>query len=351
MQVSDVQRLGIVLIGACTLAGAAHAAAVSDALERPAPEVRAPARSVLLGATQCGERLLAVGERGIGVTSTDQGKTWHQSRVPTAVTLTAVRCPGAQTAYAVGHGGIVLASTDAGLSWVRRLDGRAAAKLALEAAQAGGDPRAVQDAERLIAEGADKPFLDLHFFDERRGIVVGAYGLAFATQDAGLTWQPVMQRLPNPSGAHLYALRARGQTMVIAGEQGLVLRSTDGGQTFARMVTPYKGSFFTAELPGDQEIVLAGLRGNVWHSADSGATWTQIPTPTPSSITASAMSGGRVLLGNQAGQVFRLANGRLSPLEVPSLPPLTALHLTDAGALVAFSYFGAVQVQQPGSQP
>jgi hypothetical protein len=160
-----------------------------------------------------------------------------------------------------------------------------------------------------------------------------------------------MQRLPNPSGAHLYALRVRGQTMLITGEQGLVLRSTDGGQTFTSLTTPYKGSFFAAELPGDQEIVLAGLRGNVWRSVDSGATWSQIPTPVPSSITASAMAGGQVLLGNQAGQVLRLAGGRISPLDVPPLPPLTALHGTDAGALIAFSYLGAITVRQPGSQP
>lgn len=345
-------RLGTFLIGACTLlAGAAHAASVPDALERPAREVRAPERSVLLGATQCGERLLAVGERGVVVTSTDQGKSWRQSRVPTAVTLTAVRCPGPQTAYAVGHGGTVLASTNGGLSWVRKLDGRTAAKLALDAAQVGGDPKAVQEAQRLVAEGADKPFLDLHFFDERRGIVVGAYGLAFATQDAGQTWQPIMQRLPNPSGSHLYASRVRGQTMVIAGEQGLVLRSTDGGQTFTTLATPYKGSFFTAELPGDQEIVLAGLRGNIWRSTDAGLTWTQVQTPAPSSITTSAMEGGRVLLGNQAGQVLRLTEGRVSPVRGPALPPLTALHPTNAGALIVFSYLGAVQLRPPVSQP
>ena len=202
MQVPDVQRLCTILIGACALAGAAHGTSVPDALERPALEVRTPARSVLLGAAQCRERLLAVGERGLVVTSTDQGKTWRQSRVPAAVTLTAVRCPGGQAAYAVGHGGIVLASTDGGLSWVRRLDGHAAAKLALDAARAGGNPKAVQEAQRQVAEGADKPFLDLHFFDERRGIVVGAYGLAFATQDAGQTWQPLMQRLAQDPADH-----------------------------------------------------------------------------------------------------------------------------------------------------
>lgn len=341
----------IVLAGVCGLGGVAHGAAVPDALDRPALTVRAPARAVLLGAAQCGDRVVAVGERGLVATSTNQGKTWQQARVPTAVTLTAVRCPAAHTAYATGHGGVVLASADGGLTWQRRLDGRTAAKLALEAARAGGDAKAVQDAERLAADGPDKPFLDLHFFDERHGIVVGAYGLAFATEDAGQTWRPLMQRLPNPGAAHLYALRVRGQTVVIAGEQGLVLRSTDSGRTFASIATPYKGSFFTAELPGEQEIVLAGLKGNVWRSGDGGRTWNQVANAAPSSITASAVAGRHVLLGNQAGQVLRLADGRLAPLAGAPLPPLTALHPAGSGAVLAFSYQGAAPLRQPDSQP
>ncbi|SEB15962.1 YCF48-related protein [Variovorax sp. YR216] len=337
---------------ACGLVGAAHAAPVADALDRPALMVRAPARAVLLAATECGSRLVAVGERGIVVTSDDGGVQWRQSRVPVSVTLTAVQCPEPMVVYATGHGGVVLASSDGGATWSRRLEGRRAAQLALHDAQASGNAKAVQEAQRLVDDGADKPFLDLHFFDARHGLVVGAYGLAFSTEDGGQTWQPWMKRLPNPNGAHLYALRVRGSTLLVAGEQGLVLQSTDGGREFHRLEVPYQGSFFTAELPADQEIVLAGLRGNVWRSTDEGRSWTQLRTPAPVSVTTSAMSPkGRLLLGNQAGALLRVSGADVVPLEAPALPPLNALQPLRSGALLALTDQGPVAVPMPESRP
>jgi hypothetical protein len=38
-----------------------------------------------------------------------------------------------------------------------------------------------REAEGLVQDGPDKPFLGLHFADAKRGWVVGAYGLALAT--------------------------------------------------------------------------------------------------------------------------------------------------------------------------
>jgi photosystem II stability/assembly factor-like uncharacterized protein len=345
-----VTARAFLLLAACALAGAVHAAPVADALDRPALMVRDPAHAVLLGAARCGSRVFAVGERGIAITSDDAGASWKQARVPVAVTLTAVRCVDAQVAFAVGHGGVVLASSDGGASWVRRLDGRRAAQLALDAANAGGDAKAVQEAQRLVADGPDKPFLDLHFFDARRGVVVGAYGMAFATEDGGQSWQPWMQRLPNPKGAHLYALRARGDTLLVAGEQGLVLRSTDGGREFRRLELPYQGSFFTAELMSAQEIVVAGLRGKVWRSADGGQSWLQLPTRAPVTVTASTLlADGALLLANQAGEVLKVAAGGIEAMKLPPLPPLNALQPAGAG-VIAFGVQGAMKLPQDGAR-
>nr|WP_232532914.1 MULTISPECIES: YCF48-related protein [Ramlibacter] len=313
--------------------------------------VRDPGRTVLLGVAQCGARLLAVGERGVAVTSDDGGASWRQARVPVSVTLTAVRCPAAKTAFAVGHGGVVLNSTDGGDTWSLRFDGKRAAQLALDAARSGGEAKAIQEAQRLVAEGADKPFLDLHFFDARRGLVVGAYGLAFATEDGGQTWQPLMQRLPNPKGNHLYALRGQGNTLLLAGEQGLVLLSTDGGREYRRLELPYQGSFFTAELLREQEMLVAGLRGNVWRSADGGKSWAQLASPAPVSITASTNARGQVLLANQAGEVLAVEQGGLVPLKTPPMQPLNALHSAGSGPLVVFGLQGAIQLPPAPTRP
>jgi photosystem II stability/assembly factor-like uncharacterized protein len=154
-----------------------------------------------------------------------------------------------------------------------------------------------------------------------------------------------MPRLPNPKGLHLYAARQRGQTVLLAGEQGLVLLSSDGGLSFRRVETPYKGSFFTAELPGEHGIVLAGLRGHAFRSVDGGASWTPISAPIPASITATTLAAdGRLLAANQAGFVMALQGDKLVPLHAAPLPPLNGL-LRRAGApLLALTVQGAIPV-------
>lgn len=311
------------------------------ALDRPAVQSALSARSVLQGAAQAGSRLVAVGERGIVLLSEDQGKTWRQVPVPVSVGLTAVRFADAAHGWIVGHAGVVLATADGGQTWVKQLDGVQAAQLVLEDAKASGDERLVADAERLVKDGPDKPFMDALFFDAQHGIVIGAYNLAFETRDAGRRWLPISRRLDNPRGLHLYAARSRGQEVVIAGEQGLVLRSRDGGRSFSRLALPYKGSFFTAELPGEQDIVVAGLRGNAWRSRDGGTSWTPLNVPVPVSFTASALDAqGQLWLGNQAGMVMRSTGEVLVPMPV-KLPPLTGLLPLTSGDALALSIAGA----------
>lgn len=341
-----VKRWGFAAtLGAALLATpGVHAASVGPALERPAVQSAFAARSVLQGAAQAGPRLVAVGERGIVVLSDDGGKTWRQVQTPVSVGLTAVRFADAQHGWIVGHGGVVLATVDGGQSWVKQFDGVQAAKLMLEDAKAGGDERQIADAQRLVADGADKPFMDALFFDAQHGIIVGAYNLAFETKDAGKSWQPISRRLDNPRALHLYAIRARGSELLIVGEQGVVLHSTDGAQSFRRLAVPYKGSFFTAELAGEHELVIAGLRGNVWRSADGGANWSQVMNPVPVSVTASAKDAkGQVWLANQAGMVLAYTGEAALPTPA-KLPPLTGLLPLNGEQALALTLGGAMPV-------
>lgn len=330
--------------------GAAVAAPVGAALERPALAVRHPERGVLLGAARAGQRIVAVGERGLVVLSDDGGQRWRQAPVPVSVTLTAVRFTGARHGYAVGHGGVVLATADGGESWTLRLEGRALAQLALRAAQASGVAARVQEAERLVADGPDKPLLDLEVLDDRRVLAVGAYGLAVFTEDGGSTWASWMARLDNPKGLHLYAVRRHGDQLLLAGEQGLALLSADTGRSFRRLATPYGGTFFTVEFAGPSTLVLAGLRGNVWLSADGGTAWKQLPAPVPASLTASAVrADGTVLLASQAGLVLGLRGGALAPLPGGRLPPLNALLPLD-NAVLALTVQGAMVLPAGAAQ-
>lgn len=338
-----LRALAALTFGAALAAAATAAAPTGDALDRAAIPVRSPERAVLLGAAQAGARTVAVGERGIVALSDDGGRSWLQAVTPTSVTLTTVRFADATHGWAVGHGGVVLVTADGGKAWTRRLDGRRAAQIVLEAARATGDAKAIQDAERLQADGPDKPLLDLLVIDARRLLAVGAYGIALGSEDGGNTWTSWMPRLPNAKGLHIYAARLRGANLLLAGEQGLVMLSNDAGQTFRRIDTPYKGSFFTAELPGDQVIVLAGLRGTVLRSVNGGVNWSSLATPMPVSITASTVTGdGRLLATNQAGFVMALQGDHLQPIHAAPLPPLNGLLPQPGGAVLALTVQGVM---------
>lgn len=338
------------LLLAVSEAVAATSAAVGDALDRPALAVREPAHAVLVAAALAGSRVVVVGERGLVLTSDDAAHSWRQSPTPASVSLTAVRFADAMHGFAVGHGGVVLATADGGRSWTKKLDGRRIAQLEVDAARQGGDAAALKAAERLVADGPDKPLLDLLVLDAKRALVVGAYGIALATDDGGATWSSWRPRLDNPKELHLYAARKRGDAIVVAGEQGLLLLSTDAGRSFRRLATPYKGSFFTAELSADGEIVVAGLRGNAWRSTDSGASWTQIASPVPASITASTQrADGSLVFVNQAGMVLGLKGGALQPLPGAPLAPLNGVLTLSDGALLALSIHGVRRLEGAGA--
>ena len=350
------------LLAAAALAAATaglQAAPVFPALERAALQVRAPERQVMQAAAQAGQRLIAVGERGVIVLSDDGGKNWRQARqVPVSVTLTAVCFADDKLGWAVGHGGVVLHSRDGGETWTRQADGASLAKAALQAAEqaAARQPdsaaaqRALADANALVADGPDKPLLDVHFQDAKRGWVVGAYNLFFETEDGGKSWNSVGSRLVNPKVLHLNAIRSRGESVYIVGEQGQMHRSLDGGKTFEAVASPYQGSRFTLALPGDGSVIAAGLRGNAFRSTDSGKSWQAIQgAPPVSFLSAATLPDGGVLLANQAGQLFvTRAGSTLKPLPAQPMPPLTGLLLRQDKSLLLLTLGGVIPLPATG---
>ena len=339
--------------GPATAAAPAGADRRFAALTRTALPVRQPAKAALLGAAFAGRRIVSVGERGVVALSDDEGRSWRQAAaVPTSVTLTAVRFANADHGWAVGHGGVILATEDAGEHWALQADGLRLAVLAQEAAAArvaDGDARGVglaKEAGLLVADGPDKPLLDLLVIDANRVVVAGAYNLFFETKDGGRHWRSALDRLDNPKAQHLYAMRARGDTWLVVGEQGLLLRSRDGGRSFQRLASPYAGSWFAIALTPQGRWIAAGLRGNAFASDDDGEHWTRLDGAPPTSfVGASALPDGSVLLSNQAGQIFVARPGAaLTALPGPNLPPVSQLLPLPGGDLLAVGLAGAIRL-------
>lgn len=330
-------------IGLAVLASLAvcTAHAEPDVLERPA-QMRAidrSTKSVLLDIGRAGERLVAVGERGLILWSDDEGKSWQQAKAPVSVTLTSVSFADPQTGWAVGHSGVILRSEDSGRTWSKILDGKQVAALAAEAAKTpGADPQLIANADRLIADGPDKPFLSVRFFDRRHGLVVGAYGLVLETRDGGKSWQSRQQSIDNPKGLHLYSILDKNGAIWVVGEQGELFFSADKGDAYRAVATPYAGTYFGA-VAADSNLVVYGMRGNAYWSGDQGATWEKCHIPGNNTLTAALTTrAGEIMLVDDGGNVFVSADGgkQFVRTSIPKMGPLNAVvELADGEFLFA----------------
>lgn len=321
---------------------------------QPAISSALAAQSVMLSVARAGKRLVAVGERGFIIASNDDGKSWQQLNSPVSVTLVKVRFIDDVEGWAVGHAGVVLHTRDGGLSWTRQMDGLQAAQIELQDAQRSSDAQRISQAEQLVEEGPDKPFLDLLFLDAKTGWIVGAYGLAFMTHDGGQSWQSLRAALDNPSGLHLYTLARAGGDLFIAGEQGTLLRSRNGGQTFEALTSPYEGTTFGLQTTASGAIVAFGLRGKAYESRDAGDSWQRLDTLQPVTLTSGlSLDDGSVLLADESGRVLRFTDdsNKAVAIDVPQSSYFTGMVQAADGNLVISSARGMLSSSISSERP
>ena len=324
----------------------APAWAAPAALSQPSIVSAKSGAAVMLAVARAGNRLVAVGERGIVLLSDDNGNNWRQVATPVQVSLAAVQFVNERSGWAVGHLGVVLHTGDGGITWRKQLDGIQSAELMSRAAVTAEDKAA---AARMREDGPDKPFLDLHFHDENMGIVVGAYNLAFRTTDGGKNWQPWQAHVPNPKSLHLYGMRAAGAALYLVGEQGTLLRSTDGGASFEALASPYKGSYFGLVTARSGEIVVFGLRGTAFWSGDQGRSWQAVDTGMQQALTAGIeLADGTLALLSQGGDLLLSDDRGRSFARQPNAQPWPSAALAQAAdkSLVVAGLRG-VRRQQP----
>ncbi len=326
---------------------------VPDLLELQAQTTARALHAIQLGIATAGERLVSVGEQGIILLSDDNGRSWRQSTgVPVSVTLTDVEFATPLEGWASGHSGVILHTADGGENWTLQMDGYQAADIihqeAKRRSEAGmpGAASALRNAEYLVKEGADKPFLDLFFADQNRGWAVGAYGIALQTRDGGQHWQSSVDLIPNSGGRHLYSIQADGRSRVIAGEQGSLFRNAAAQPAYERVETPYAGTFFGFVPLPQQQLLAFGLRGNVWRS--NGNAWQKVDLGSEATLTAGLMlDNGRILLADEGGHLIISDDQGYSfrKLHNSPVPAITGMTLSHDGALLLSTARGPVRLE------
>jgi photosystem II stability/assembly factor-like uncharacterized protein len=289
-------------------------------------------RLALTDVARAGGRIIAVGDRGYIVYSDSNGENWERAKTPANVPmLTAVSFADTDTVWAVGHDSTILKSANKGGEWT----------------QSYSSPK------------DQRPLMDIMFSDANTGFAVGAYGAFYETVDGGKTWSsrkviPAAPKAP-PTAAkedkggrgkadaladddagksgdedkHLNAIVKLGDgRLLIVGEAGTMLLSLDAGKSWARVPSPYRGSFFGAVSADDGSVVIFGLRGNIYRSNDASlSSWTQVNANTKASIMgATKLDNGAVVLSGLSGTLLiSRDNGKsFTPMKTDTTKALAA---------------------------
>ena len=280
-----------------------HASDVASAQLRPD-------RLQINGMLYLDKRVVAVGERGNILLSDDQGGSWQPATVKPQrdLTLTALVALPDKSLLAVGHDGWIVRSEDEGANWSEvRFDGE-------------------------IAE----PLLGIWSAGGNRILAFGSFGKFYQSGDVGRTWQA--QPLEVDS-AHLNGMDGGtdGRRMVV-GEQGLVLRSDDGGHSWHKLEPFYNGSLFGVVRLSPDRWVTYGMRGHVFVSQDFGQTWEPVKVGNQLPLYGHVLlpnDGGLLIVGAGSSVVRLDGKGELvSATRLPGLGTLTSAVMVGSRLLV-----------------
>ncbi|MDE0467241.1 MAG: YCF48-related protein [Candidatus Poribacteria bacterium] len=186
-----------------------------------------------------------------------------------------------QNGLVVGNGGLMLKTSDGGKTWEKiEVDMRPPGAGQRPGGGGGGPPAG-------FGRGGPAPLYNIYFIDENVGYITGGRGTILKTEDGGKTWARKMARSDTPGrGGRPGGIRANlmGIQMInettgfIAGSENTILKTTDGGETWIGSSERAR----VGETRNNLENILfvspttgwvIGSFGTLLHTMDGGENW------------------------------------------------------------------------------
>jgi photosystem II stability/assembly factor-like uncharacterized protein len=215
---------------------------------------------------------VAAGESGATVVSNDAGTTWTAIGAGLAGSFTRVRATSSMLAFAPGNDGTMARTVDGGRSW------------------------------STIGISTPEDIVDVSFVSRDVGFALDAAGQVLRTDNGGASWAI----LDTGTSSHPQAIIAPSADVVLLiGPRG-VLRSRDGGDSFARVKGRRLASTKLFEVDRGGGTIFAYGSKNMVASADKGKTWRKVFLPKRTLLSAVDFVTSRIgfALG-QDGRVFK----------------------------------------------
>lgn len=201
---------------------------------------------------------LIVGEHGTAIRTTDSGATWSPLSTGVTADLSGVSSYSSTGAFAVGDRSTILHTTNNGDTWV------------------------------AITVGGSVRFNDV-FARPTNVIVVGDNGVTYVSTDLS-AFSATTSSVKTNLNALSHSRTGPNGTCYAAGDEGVVLSTTDGGVTWVNMSPTW--TTFAPDLHAVSQaatsatVWVVGQGGAIYRSINSGGTWTSLATTSTGTFRA-----------------------------------------------------------------
>jgi len=201
----------------------------------------------------------AVGENGVVYRTTD-GATWQGSPSGFSEDLLGVTFPTQWRAWACGEHGRIIWSNDYGATW------------------------------DSLPSGTTANLRDICFVDIMNGWAVGDSGKILGTSDGGLSWTPQVSGTTKALSAVFFLNTSHGWAVggFVPGEGQVILQTSNGGQTWSVRPTVSNSCLRDVLFLSTTLGLCVGDDGLVIRSTDGGLSWSSIGNFSPVALRSLA---------------------------------------------------------------
>ena len=212
------------------------------------------------------ERGFVAGDKGYLAQTTSGGRIWTRQTIDTVENINEIYFRNEKNGYVVA-GKKMFLTDDAGRSW-----------------------REIKIYDPKNFRNAVPEFLSVRFADKKRGLIVGSLinkdneivdSLVMRTDDGGETWA----RIIVPSKLELFHLdfvnNSRGW---IVGDKGLILTTQDGGVNWRKQNSGTSNTLFNVDFRDSFEGYAVGGKGTILRTEDGGENWEAVRSSFPNTF-------------------------------------------------------------------
>lgn len=275
-------------------------------------------------------RLFAVGaqkregepEQAVLLGTSDGGKTWRRMLVNRGMWFYAVHFINPKIGWIVGYDGLILKSTDAGMTWIKQRTPVESSFIRIQIIDQQSGWVMGKDGELLHTSDGGNSWTShkleghgwvwskrsghefrgwltsFYFSDNLNGWLVGQEGKVYQSTDGGVSWESrgtsLIRNIPEwgksvvtfqavkflSTKVGFIAATVRPKEERDLPPKGILLKTEDGGVTWACTVVTREDSLVRVEILNDKEIwAIPGFGNRLLRTENAGKTWISVNLP------------------------------------------------------------------------